>query len=200
MPPRQRQRRPYHHGDLRRTLLDATIALVADAGGTGEVTLREAARRAGVSHAAPYRHFSDKGQLLAAVAAEGFDDLTRQLRAARGAARDDEERFVRTGLAYLRFAEERPGHMRVMFELPKSTTAALQKAANETFQVLKELAGDAGVTHLETSRRLGTIVWSFVHGLCVLSGRGQVPPSVGASREELAELGLRHLFRSFRTP
>ncbi|HEU0035478.1 MAG TPA: TetR/AcrR family transcriptional regulator [Kofleriaceae bacterium] len=194
-----RRRESYHHGDLRRALIDAALALIARQGGTGEVTLRAAARRAGVSHNAPYRHFADKGALLAAVAVEGFAELSRVLATAREGVDDPEQRFVATGLAYLRFVHERRSHIAVMFgtEIAKSRTPELQQAANDTFQVIKELAHDAGVTNVATARRLGIEVWAFVHGLGTLTRDGQVPASVWASPEQLAASGLRHLFRAF---
>src|SRR5689334_9318570 len=92
---------PYHHGDLRRALLDGVLELVAERGHAAGITLREVARRVGVSHSAPYRHFEDKEALLAALASEGFTKLSSALSEARRDVRDDEERFVLTGLAYL---------------------------------------------------------------------------------------------------
>jgi len=198
----RRKRGDYHHGDLRRALLDAVIELAAKRGATADITLREAARHTGVSHSAPYRHFNDKGAMLAEIANEGFLALAATLRAARAGLANPEERFVRTGIAYLRFAREHRGHLIVMFgpEITKGRTRALQEAANDAFQVLKELAADAGVADVSQARKIGTVVWSFLHGVSVLTDRGQVPPSVGATADDLAELGLRSLFRSFRSP
>lgn len=195
-----RKRGTYHHGDLRRALLDAALAIVTEHGGTGAVTLREIARRAGVSHSAPYRHFKDKGAILAAIAAEGFAELAHGLRAARVGVEPPEQRFVETGRAYLRFVHANPGLITVMFgpELTKNRTPELQRLANEAFQVLKDLAIDAGVVELGEARRLGTVAWSFLHGLSILTTQKQVPPSVGAAPEDLATLGLRQLFASFR--
>jgi AcrR family transcriptional regulator len=192
----KRRRDAYHHGDLRRALLDAALTLIARRGGTGEVTLRAAARAAGVSHNAPYGHFADKSALLAAVAVEGFHELGRTLRAARDGCSDAQERFVQTGLAYLRFVHERRSHIAVMFgtEIAKSRTDELQAAANETFQIIKDLAHDAGVDDVATARRRGIEVWAFVHGLATLTRDGQIPGSVDASPEDLAVSGLRHLF------
>ncbi|HEY6560166.1 MAG TPA: TetR/AcrR family transcriptional regulator [Polyangiaceae bacterium] len=193
------QKGGYHHGDLRRALLDTVLAMVVERGDAGDVTLREVARRAGVSHNAPYRHFDGKETLLAAVATEGFAQLSCALRAARSGVDDAEERFVRTGVAYLRFALDHWGHVAVMHGpgITKSQTRELQQAANDTFQVLKELAEDAGVVEVADARRCGVVVWSFVHGLAVLTTHRQVPPSVGGSPESTAELGLRSLYRSF---
>jgi len=191
-------KRAYHHGDLRRALLDAALALAED-GGPMAVTVREAARRAGVSHNAPYRHFPDKETLIAALSEEGFVELARTLRTARAEVRDPEDRFVATGMAYLRFARGHPGHMAVMFGpgVAKSQTPELQRAANDAFQVVKDVAADAGIVELAETRRLGTVAWSFLHGLSVLWAQKQVPPSVGSSAELLVELGSRHLYRSF---
>lgn len=192
--------RSYHHGDLRRALLDTTLEIVTEHGGTGGLTLRDAARRAGVSHNAPYRHFADKGALLATLAEEGFTELTERLATARAGVANAEERFVLTGITYLRFCLDRPGHIAVMFgpEITKSRTSALQRVANDTFQIMKDLAVDAGIHDVADARRLGTVVWSFVDGLARLTSRDQVPPSVGATAEELAETGLRLLFKAFR--
>ena len=192
--------KPYHHGDLRRALFDAVLVHVEEVGGTGQLTLREAARRAGVSHSAPYRHFPDKDALLAAVAAEGFAKLSAALRDARADALDNERRFIRTGLAYLRFALERRGFIAVMFgpEVAKSHTRVLQQNANDAFTVLQEMAADAGVIDGAEARRVGTVIWSFLHGLAILARQNQVPSSVAETTEGLATLGLRSLFRDFR--
>ncbi len=193
--------KPYHHGDLRRALLAAVLAHAEEFGGAGHLTLREAARRASVSHSAPYRHFPDLQAILATVAAEGFAKLSGSLREARAGVADKEERFIRTGLAYLRFARERRGYLAVMFgpEVAKDHTPELQQSANDAFTVLQEMAADAGVSDGAEARRLGTVIWSFVHGLAALTGQNQVPASVNETPEGLARLGLGALFWSFRS-
>ena len=98
--------KPYHHGDLRRVLLDAAVAAIAERGAAA-LSLRDLARRAGVSHAAPTHHFRDKAGLLTAVAAEGFALL--------GTALAEADDFAATGVAYVRFATTHPGHFAVMF-------------------------------------------------------------------------------------
>jgi AcrR family transcriptional regulator len=193
----------YHHGDLRRALLDVVLRMAAEAGDVSEVTLREVAKRAGVSHNAPYRHFEDKDALLAAIATEGFEKLSAALRLAREGIDDDEERFLATGHAYLEFAKQHRGHLVVMHAptLKKSRTTDLQRAANTAFQVLKDVAFDAQpkLDDVVEARRVGTVCWSFLHGLSLLSGNHQIPPSVNATPTDLADLGLRHLFKSFRS-
>src|SRR4051794_22103421 len=106
--------RRYHHGDLRRTLLDAALGIVEKAG-PGALSLRELARRAGVSHAAPYRHFPSREALLGALAVEGFRGLGAEMQACAGDERDPLPRFRALGLAYVRYAVAHPGHFKVMF-------------------------------------------------------------------------------------
>src|SRR5262245_23788463 len=104
----------YHHGDLRRALLDAALEILAEGGAAG-LTLREVARRAGVTHAAPYRHFEDKAALLAAVAEEGFRAVYAEMLARSERVKDPVERLYQIGAAYVLFAVTHPAHFRVMF-------------------------------------------------------------------------------------
>src|SRR5882757_8124084 len=99
----KKPRATYHHGDLKRALTDAALALVAEKGPKG-FTLSEAARRAGVSLAAPYRHFADKADLLASVAEQGFLELHRALGVATDGVSDPRERLVAMGSGYVRWA------------------------------------------------------------------------------------------------
>ena len=99
-------RKPYHHGDLRRVLLAAAVEAIAERGAAA-LSLRDLARRAGVSHAAPTHHFRDKAGLLTAVAVEGFARL--------GAALSEARDFADAGVAYVRFAMTQPGYFAVMF-------------------------------------------------------------------------------------
>ena len=117
----------------------------------------------------------------------------------RGIA-DDQERFVRTGLAYLQFALEHRGYIAVMHgpDVAKARTPDLQNAANDTFLVLRELAADTGVVDAAQARQLGAVIWSFIYGLATLASHHQIPASVSASADGLARLGLLHLFRSAR--
>lgn len=188
-----RRRRTYHHGSLRRALLDATLSLTQELGPAG-VTLRQAAERAGVSQAAPYRHFAGKDAMIAAAAEEGFALLRGALlEAARGAAADPAERLAAWVACYARFAVGHPAHFRLMFgqaSAPKSVTAALQAAARDTFQLLlgtvTELARSRGL-EASDGRRLALDVWSVAHGMATLAIDGQtsflgVPPQrIGAA-------------------
>src|SRR6202044_4146949 len=96
-------KRPYHRVNLKQSLLDAAVGLIGEVGPQA-FTLREVARRAGVSHNAPYRHFRDKDDLLAAVAAEGFDRLTEEMRKAMAKGRTAAERLNLAGRGYIQFA------------------------------------------------------------------------------------------------
>jgi AcrR family transcriptional regulator len=111
----RRKRRTYHHGDLERALIDASISLIA-AKGADAFTLREVARRVGVSHAAVYRHFADKTAILEAIAVQGYRELADRLRVAiaRVPRADVERRLLRIGVAYARFAMEQEPRFRVM--------------------------------------------------------------------------------------
>jgi AcrR family transcriptional regulator len=151
--------RPYHHGDLRAALLDAADALL-DEGGDGAVSLRETARRAGVSPTAAYRHFADKEALLAALALRGFEAFGAAMAAA--AAAGEVPPHVARGRAYIRFALARPGRFRLMFGPLLARSAAhpaLCDAAHAAFAALRAHAGD-GDAALRS--------WGMVHGLAHL--------------------------------
>src|SRR4029078_7548187 len=106
--------RPYHHGDLRRALVDAARRLL-EAEGPSALSLRAVAREAGVSPAAPYHHFKDKCELLDAVAHEGWEQLGEGVAAARSAAPCNKSALTEIGLAYVKFARENPALYRVMY-------------------------------------------------------------------------------------
>lgn len=149
--------KPYHHGDLRAALIDAAGTLL-DAG--GDISLREAARMAGVSPTAAYRHFADKDALLAALAVRGFQEFAKAL--GEASARDPGNELVARGRAYIRFALARPGRFRLMFG-PLLSRAAdhpeLRETSRQTFAAIERATGDVD----EALRR-----WGMVHGLAHL--------------------------------
>ena len=151
--------RPYHHGDLPRALVRVAVEVLSEVG-PGGLSLREVARRAGVSHAAPAHHFGDKAGLLTAVAAEGFSRLADELEA--------EEDFLEVGVAYVRFAVSHRAHFEVMFrpELLRSDDDVLVAARARAAATLYPAAGsvDAGVA-----------AWSLVHGFATLWLDGALP-------------------------
>ena len=179
-------KRPYHHGDLKPALLRAAIELIAEVG-PAAFTLREVARRAGISHNAPYRHFRDKDDLLAAVATEGFERLAKALAQARpGSAipaakgRAGLSRLQMSGVAYVKFALRFPEHLLVMFDWPlaRNRYPALATAGSHAFSILVGLVREA---QQEGSLPPGDpilqarIAWSMVHGVSKLAIGGRLP-------------------------
>jgi len=171
-----------HDGGLRRDLIDAALELV-EASGTRGLSWREIARRADVSQTAPYRHFENKEELLAAVAEQGFRSLTeRMIAQMAGAPGDVSKRLEAMAIAYVEFAAENPAHFRVMFgrDVPDINKHAELREAHDVTnglfrtgvaQVLQE-AGKFGVT-LDADH-FTLLAWSLVHGLAFLTVDGRV--------------------------
>lgn len=163
----------YHHGNLRRALLDAALVVLAEQG-VSALSLREVARRAGVSHGAPAHHFKDKTGLLTALAAEGFDHFRRAMEQARDAAPDHAfTRFAATGQAYVRFAIANPQHFQLMFQhdLIDREDAALQQAGQAAYAVLLDVTAAAqkeGLAPKLATDMMATGAWAFAHGLATL--------------------------------
>jgi AcrR family transcriptional regulator len=184
----------YHHGDLRRALVEAAFELVKEKGPQG-ITLREAARRAGVTHAAPYRHFADKEALLAAVAVEGFTRLRAEIASASDGVSPADLLEV-LGVAYVRFAREHPSQFRVMFGAEvgdKRRYPALMEADQAVFDLLCnaiEVAQQAGAMAPGNPARLGMMQWSMVHGVAALVVDGQMERA-GVREEHLDEFTRR---------
>lgn len=186
----------YHHGDLRRALIEATARLIRDRGPLG-FTLAEAARQAGVSAAAPYRHFSGRDELLEEVARLGFLDFAQRLEAAFDSGRPTAmSAFLRMGQAYLDFARERPGYYMAMFEsgLNIAGNADLVAASDQA-----EAALIAGVTplfqRLPADRRpppgmVANHIWAMSHGVVELFSRGRPGARTPFAPAELLESGV----------
>ncbi len=160
--------------DLRRRILEASVALVRD-DGLGALSMREVARRAGVSHQAPYHYFPDRESILAAIAAEGFRRLAAALRAARDASANLEERLKKTGAAYVEFALESPAYFRVMFRPELVDVTAFPEAQTEGMRAFAELEDLVRLTFESARGRMpadeetwSVIQWSVVHGLACL--------------------------------
>lgn len=163
--------RGYHHGDLRQALLDAALALV-EQGSADAISLREVARRVGVSPAAVYRHFPDKQALMEAIAAAGLARLGAvQAEAAAGA--DPPHAFEAVGRAYVRFALDNPGLFRVAFTYPGIVVGDPTSDAAATLLhdfALRMAGGDEA-----RARLIGLRAWAFVHGLALLMLDGRMP-------------------------
>jgi len=177
---------PYHHGALRQALIEATEALLAQKGAEG-FSLREVARRAGVSPAAPAHHFGDAAGLLTAVATLGFEGLTQALRAGDARGRGDPRAALREqGVEYVRFALRHPGRFRLMFRPGKlHDDAELERHARAAFLVLAHGVGRAfgvGETWPLPAAPLHavTALWSLVHGYAHLAIAGKLALLGGA--------------------
>jgi len=173
----------YHHGNLRAALIEAATALLEAKGPLG-VTLRGAARRAGVSQTAPYRHFQSKGALLAAVAEEGFRRLARTITRAARRCRDDPIHALQAmAVAMVGFAAKHPSHYRLMSgpAVRGRDHPALREAAVAAWTILTEAVRDcqrAGGIRGGDSAELAFVLWCLVHGLSVLVVDEQLPPAV----------------------
>jgi len=162
---------------LQRTVLDAAIAIVASSG-PDDVSLRDVARRAGVSHQAPYHHFKDREGLFAAICEEGFAQLANIL---ESTAPQSKEAMC---LAYVRFALDHKGHFRVMFRsdicnlehYPSALAQADRSFGALTDFVVKELGPNASIDDVRLS---ATYMWSVAHGLATLLLDGPLEKKIG---------------------
>jgi AcrR family transcriptional regulator len=180
---RKPKERPYHHGDLKRALLETAEQMLQE-DRHWQFTLREVARRAGVSHMAPYNHFADKNALMAELAMVGFDRLRDSLAAARPrkprALRQD---FFDLGRAYVRFGEAHPNLYRLMFSQDVRRDTHLNARALGAFGVLLELlerGQEEGVLRRRRLQSQAAACWAEVHGITMLVIDGLfVPEKVG---------------------
>ncbi|WP_282602247.1 TetR/AcrR family transcriptional regulator [Paracoccus sp. PARArs4] len=188
-------RKTYHHGNLRQALVDATAALV-EAQGPQAFTLTEAARRAGVSAAAPYRHFKNREDLLEEVARQGFEEFALRLeRAFDGGAPQPLTAFLRMGQAYLDFASDRPGFYMAMFESGISIAGNAELAsASERAQGVLVAAADALAQRLPEGNRpparmVANHIWAMSHGVVELFSRGKPGSRSPVAPSEMLESG-----------
>lgn len=183
--------RRYHHGDLRKAVLSAAVEAIGESGPSA-LSLRDLARRAGVSHAAPAHHFTDKAGVLTAVAAEGFTLLADALRHAqqRGG-------LLETGVAYVRFALDNRAYFEVMYrpDVYRADDPTVQAARARAAEVL--YAGTATVTGASphaNARLAGIAAWSLVHGFATLHLNGALPFDLESDAETAARSIAQLLF------
>jgi len=195
----------YHHKDLRQSLIRAALELIAQKQDASTLSLREVARRVGVSNAAPYRHFADKNVLLAAVAEEGFHILTRCLNSSiEKASEDPLEQLQASGIAYVKFAISHPSHYRVMFSAFKADNLCyppLNAAGEEAFAVLMDAIANgqqAGKIKAGETQQLAWVTWSLVHGLAMLLIDHQLPITDEQAIVSVAELATQSLIDGMR--
>ena len=202
-----RKRRAYHHGDLREELVRAALELIAQKGPSG-FTFAEAARWAGVSPAAPYRHFRDRDQLLSDVARRGFELFETALARAWNDGRPDPlAAFEEVGKAYLAFARSEPAYYSAMFEagVPLDTNPEMRAAGERAFAVLRNAAENLLAAIPLPSRPPALMValhiWALSHGIASLFGRGDAARrALPMSPEELLEAGVLVYLRGLGMP
>jgi AcrR family transcriptional regulator len=182
--------RPYHHGDLRRALLAAAVEELAERGATG-LSLRDLARRVGVSHAAPRHHFGDKTGLLTAIAAEGFRLQAERLERAW----IETGSFLEVGVAYVGFAAGHRAHFELMYrpELLRlddpELLAARAASSAMLYGPVRTVPGGE-----QEPRTAGIAAWALVHGVATLYLSGNRPAAEASDPEALARRVAAHLF------
>ncbi|MHB8693312.1 MAG: TetR/AcrR family transcriptional regulator [Solirubrobacteraceae bacterium] len=172
----------YHHGDLRAALVRAAIELLEESGET-ELSLRAVARRAGVSPAAPYRHYADREALASAVAAVGYRDLAERLATAHPSPSTPEQ-LASVAVAYVQFALERPALFRIMFGEPCDRDNDERVAATAVVSAYVRAIAQRTFPQADADA-LATAIWALVHGLAFLylDGKLDAPtPSAVADR------------------
>ena len=188
-------RKTYHHGNLRQALVDATALLIQETGPLA-FTLSEAARRAGVSPAAPYRHFKGRDDLLEEVARQGFVDFGERLeRAFDGGRPRPLTAFMRMGQAYLDFAVEQPGYYMAMFESGISIagnadlSAASERAQRVLIDAAETMAERLPPDRRPPARMVANHIWALSHGVVELFSRGKPGGRSPVGPSEMLESG-----------
>jgi AcrR family transcriptional regulator len=191
----------YHHGDLKNALIRAGVEILAEQG-VGGLSLRQVALRAGVSHAAPYAHFTDKQSLIAAISTDGFRRLYEKLAAAASANSADARRqLLETANAYLEFATEDPAHFKIMFsgilEQEKAYPEFVE-ASKKNYELMVEIVQTcqtAGVLPPAPAELTAISIWASVHGLAALCIEKQIPHTL-LEQNSLRDL-LNHILQTF---
>ncbi|MGL5447364.1 MAG: TetR/AcrR family transcriptional regulator [Rhabdaerophilum sp.] len=201
------KRRGYHHGNLREALIDAALRLIGEKGPAG-FTIAEAARAAGVSPAAPYRHFRDRDALMADIAQRGFEAFAAALDAAWDSGRPNpREALNRVGRAYLAFARNEPATYSAMFEggIAFSQHPSLHAAADRAFHVLRDgcesLFASAPASQRPPTLMVALHIWAMSHGIASLFARGDAARRpLPMSAEDLLEAGVLVYLQGLAVP
>ena len=184
----------YHHGDLKASLKNAALRLVGQRGPRG-FSLNEASRLAGVTVAAPYRHFADKDALMAEVACDGLDLMVRELQDATASVSGVRNQMLEAGMAYLRFSSIHSDYFAVIFNagLDKSQYPKLGHAAEEAFRIIHDLSLQAEKTP-ELALHRAVSAWALVHGFATLTADGALTTAI---KERPKFEHLRPILRQF---
>ena len=208
----QPTRSTFHHGDLRSALMSTTLDLLVAKGVEG-FSLREAAAAVGVTPSATYKHFSDKGDLLAAIASNGFTELAVRVETAMNAARGNSHTAARkamaameaNGLAYVKFATEQPVVFRLMFgpygAAGKYRVRGTGASGKDPYELLAEaLDGllQANVMSAKSRENAELTAWAAVHGLADILISGSMSNRLSASIEQSVELIVKTLVNGWR--
>jgi len=186
--------------DLRRRVLDASLDLIAREG-LEAFSMREVARRAGVSHQAPYHHFPDREAIMAAIVAEGFAYLRTETSAAREGAGDAFDKLTRIGEAYVGFALAHPAHFKLMFR-SEWVNADKHEEAGEcaagAFAVLEAAIADVAKAQARApDRTILMMAWSMAHGLATLLLEGKLDKAFEVDDPEARAAAVRGVFAQF---
>lgn len=174
----------YHHGDLKNALIKSGVEILAKEG-IGKLSLRKVARKAGVSHTAPYSHFSDKQSLIAAISTEGFQRLSKALDSAIKSHKDNpQKQLIEGAQAYVKFALANKDIFKIMFSsaLEKEKEyPAFVEVSQKTFQQVVDIVRacqEAGIIKFGEADVIAVIIWGQVHGVITLALESQIPHTV----------------------
>jgi AcrR family transcriptional regulator len=200
-------RENYHHGDLKNALIQAGIEILAEEG-LGGLSLRKAARKAGVSHAAPYAHFADKQNLIAAIASDGHQKLNERLQAVMVAHADDPlQQLIGAAWAYVQFGLDTPAHYKITFSgviQDEHGYPEFMQFSQGNLQILKVIvdrcreAGILNFTDMDAEMQVVSL-WGLIHGLVSLIIQGQVPSSL-LKRMQPEDMVISALQQVIRVP
>ncbi|MDQ1234201.1 AcrR family transcriptional regulator [Paenibacillus sp. SORGH_AS306] len=197
---------PYHHGDLREKLILAGLELLSEGGVTG-LDLRKVARKAGVSHAAPYRHFEDKSDLIAAVIEEGFSQLHDSLqRAVNMSEANTIDQLQNISLAYVEFTVKNPWSVREMFSgltIDHNMYPSLYATSKKVFGLIENVivsGQESGILNLDDSKELACVFLSTIHGTALLIIENHMQPitSRPGGTEHLARICVNALINGIK--
>jgi AcrR family transcriptional regulator len=187
----------YHHKDLRNALIDEAIRMLSDSG-ISTLTLRELARRLGVTHTAPYAHFADKTALLEGIAEAGFAQLADILESEKAEAPNPRHAMTKMSLAYVRFAREQPHLYRLMFaaeELADDPECEMSPEGARAFAAVAETIAQLAPARAANVDELAVAAWALVHGVAMLEIDRRMHGHAAHRGEEIVEIATEIFVR-----